>query len=494
MLTNKSRIPEEVIYEIWQNKDYSNDFTTADDLKVEIIEPGQKNDDLAGPDFHNARIRIGNLTFTGDVEIDNFQADWRAHGHHLNKRYNKLVLHIALSGNNHHGFVTTQSGRKVHSIVLEQYLNEPIRKKLFEHLKSVQDEDSIRMPCTGLSKDLDKQFKYDYVKEFGLVRFRKKCERYLNRLKELIVLNNNQFKEPVVKYDFEKEIQNRKFAADEFTDPLIWNQLFYEQVFEALGYAKNKNIMHKLSNSADIKYFYSLNESAKDTKSLESILFNISGLLPAVDKIPDEETSDYLRTMAETWSGIRSTYDGETFNHSDWNFFKLRPQNFPTVRLAAGARMLNLILNKNLVKRLTNIFREISEHQKLVVKLRNILITKGDGYWCRHYNFSKPVKNRIKYFLGLGRTDEIIVNIILPFMSLYFNLFEDKNAATKVLTTYANYKQKDGNHLVDGVSGVLNLEKYKLESIIHQGMIELFRNYCIKQRCLECKIGQKVFT
>ncbi|MCJ7554109.1 MAG: DUF2851 family protein, partial [Ignavibacteriaceae bacterium] len=140
MTSNKSRIPEEVIYQIWEKKDYSNGFITSDGLKVEILDPGQKNVDLAGPDFHNARIRIGNLTFNGDVEIDNYQSDWRSHGHHLNERYNKLILHIALSEESHHGYVITQSGRKVYSIVLEKYLNEPIRKKLLEHLESVKSE------------------------------------------------------------------------------------------------------------------------------------------------------------------------------------------------------------------------------------------------------------------------------------------------------------------------------------------------------------------
>lgn len=494
MVTNKSRIPEEVIYRIWEEKDYTNGFTTSDGLDIEILEPGHKNADLAGPDFYNARIRIGNLTFNGDVEIDNFQSDWRAHGHHLNKRYNKVILHIVLSEASHHGYVVTQSGRKVHSIVLENYLDQSVRKKLFNHLKSVQEEDKLRMPCTGLSAGLDFQFKYNYLKEFGLLRHRKKCEKYLHRLKELIILQDNKFKEPVVKYDFEKEIQKKQFVSDEFKDKIIWQQLFYEQVFEALGYVKNKNIMLKLSNSANIMFLTSLDSGERNINTFESILFNVSGLLPDVNKIPDEETSAYLRSLVESWSGIRNRYDGETFNHSEWNFFKLRPQNFPTVRIAAGARMLQLIIEKNLVQRIINCFSETNEINKLISRLRNMLIIKGDGYWANHFNFNKPVKSKIKYFLGLARTDEVIINIVLPVMSLYFDLFENKPAAERVLNVYVNYKQKESNKLVDGVSDVFGLEPNKLESILHQGMIEIFRGYCIKQRCLECKIGLQVFN
>jgi hypothetical protein len=494
MITNKSRIPEELIYQIWQQKDYSNGFKTSDGQDVEILDPGQKNIDLAGPDFHNARIRIGNLTFNGDVEIDNYHFDWRSHGHHLNKRYNKVILHISLSEDSHFGYVSTQSGRKVYSIALEKYLTESVKKELITHLKSVNYDDSIKMPCRGLNDEIEKRYKLDFIKELGLLRHRKKCERFLHRLKELIVFKDHQFNEPIVKYNFENEINERHFELSEFENSIIWQQLFYEQVFEALGYSKNKNILAKLSKAADIKFFSSIDEKIINIPLIESILFNISGLIPDNNKISDEETSTYIRSLLENWSQIRIKYDGERYEQTDWNFFRLRPQNFPTVRLAAGSRILYSILQKNLINQLIRLFKENSDITKLIAKLRNLLIIKAEGYWSSHFNFNKPVKNKINYFLGLGRVDEVIVNIVLPFMAVYFDLFEDKKAAEGVLLIYINFKQKEGNKLVSDVSEVLGLQKQKQQSVIHQGMIELFRNYCIKQKCLECKIGKEVFN
>jgi hypothetical protein len=494
MATNKSRIPEEILYEIWEQREFTDTINTSEGAAIEILNPGQRNIDLAGPDFHNARIRIGNLTFNGDVEIDNYHSDWRTHGHHLNKRYNKLILHVTLSEETHQNYVVTQSGRKVNSIALENYLNEPIRKKIFDHLSSIKTEDKLRMPCIGLNSDVPLKIKLDFINELGLLRHRKKCERYINRLKELIIFSKNQFKEPVVKYNFEKEIENRHFEISEFEDKLIWQQLFYEQIYEALGYSKNKNIMHRLSNAADIRFLNSLNDEEKNVSVLESILFNISGIIPDVNKIPDEETSEYVRNLVENWVNIRPRYDGESFSISDWNFFKLRPQNFPTVRIASGARLLNVILQKNLVSRLIKVFEENNDQNKLITRLRNLLIIKADGYWATHYNFNKPVKAKIKYFLGLGRADEIIVNLILPFMSVYFDLFGNRTAAERVLALYLNFKQKEGNKLISDVSEVLLIKNQKLQSIFYQGMIELFRNYCIKQRCLECNIGKEVFN
>lgn len=494
MPTNKSRIPEEAIYRMWQEKDYTNGFSTSDGMQIEIIDPGQRNVDLAGPDFHNAKVRIGTMIFSGDVEIDNFYTDWRSHGHHLNKKYNKLVLHLTLSEEAHNGYVTTQSGRKVHSIILGKYLNKSITKKLVEHFNAVKNEDKIRMPCIGLCTNLDLEFLTGYIREFGLIRHRKKCERILYRLKEIIVLKDNQLKEPVLKYNFEKEIRNRDFSSDEFADSQIWKQILYEMVFEALGYSKNKSIMLKLSNALDINFLEALSNDEKSINFYESILFNISGLIPEINNISDEETAEYLRMLVENWTRIRSKYDGESFSKTDWNFFKLRPHNFPTVRIAAGARIINSILQKDLLQKFINLFESTANMNKVVSKLRNSIIIKGDGYWAHHFNFNKPLKSKIKYFLGLGRADEIIINIILPMMSVYFDLFDRKIAAERVLNVYANYNQKEGNKLVNDMSEVLGLQSYSFSSIIHQGMIELFRNFCIKQRCLECKIGEKVFN
>jgi hypothetical protein len=215
--------------------------------------------------------------------------------------------------------------------------------------------------------------------------------------------------------------------------------------------------------------------------------------MPAVTEIPDEETSEYLRKAVDHWNEVKLKYDSLHFNKNDWHFFKLRPQNFPTVRLAAGARFLNKMLNNDLFSKISGIFEHNSDPAKIISKLRGELITKGDGYWAAHFNFSKPSKTKLNYFIGLGRADEIIVNIILPIYSVYFEIFNKKDLSQKVLEIYLNFYQKEGNHLVDQVNDVLGFKNEKYRSVYYQGMIDLFRSYCIKQRCMECEIGKKVF-
>ena len=196
----------------------------------------------------------------------------------------------------------------------------------------------------------------------------------------------------------------------------------------------------------------------------------------------------------DSWEEVKSKYDSQIFNKNDWHFFKLRPQNFPTIRLSAGARCAYSLIKKETFNRFVKIFEDIPESKKIISKLRNDLVIKGEGYWATHYNFNKSTKTKLNYFVGIGRADEMIINIILPVFSVYFEIINKKEISHKVLEIYLNYYQKEGNHLVDQVNEVLGFKNEKFRSIYYQGMIDLFRNYCIKQKCLQCEIGKKVFN
>jgi len=201
-VSNNSKISEEVIYKIWEERRLNNSLTTAEGQSIEIIDPGERNIDEAGPDYRHARIRIGNITFTGDIEIDTFHSDWKAHGHHLNQRYNKVILHAVLSNDSSYPFVVTSSGRKVPTLELEKYLSSSIKDNLTKDLKVINNDDSIKMPCKELNLLIDHKEKLLFIKNLGLLRFRRKCEKNVERLKEMILLQELQLKEPKVYHDF----------------------------------------------------------------------------------------------------------------------------------------------------------------------------------------------------------------------------------------------------------------------------------------------------
>jgi hypothetical protein len=491
-LKSNPKIPEELIYKIWEEKRFDSNLTTADGVTVEVIDCGERNIDEAGPDYRHARIKINNITFTGDVEIDTLHSDWKTHGHNLNPRYNKVILHAVLSNDSSYPFVVTQSGRKVPTLSLEGFLSSSIKDNINQDLKSIKNTDEIKMPCSQLNHQVERREKLTYLKNLGLLRFRKKCEKNIERLKELIVLNELNLKEPKVYHDFQNEISSREFTQRNFEQIELWDQLYYEQLFEALGYSKNKDVMLKLSRTVDVKFFKSIEHLNRE--KIESILFHISGMFPDVVNIADEETSEYMRSSLDLWSEVKNRYDSGIMNSNEWNYFKLRPQNFPTIRIAAGARLLEKIILHSQFIRIINIFKEHNDIKKLITKLRNEIIIKGDGYWAGHYNFNKASKTKLNYFIGLGRTDEILINIILPIYSVYFEIHKNNELSQKVLNLFLNYYQKEGNHLVDQVNDTLGLKNEKFRSVYYQGMIDLFRNYCIKKKCLECEIGKQVFS
>ena len=198
--------------------------------------------------------------------------------------------------------------------------------------------------------------------------------------------------------------------------------------------------------------------------------------------------------ISEHWVNTKSSYKGEKFEPTDWHFFKLRPQNFPTLRIAAGARLTKRILHDDLISSIMKKFYEIHNYTVLKNALRTLLIIKGDGYWKKHFMFDKCASEDTHYFLGNTRADEIFINVILPFVYIYFDLFNKKKFADKTLAVYASVVTETENSLINEVGEALHIESSIKKSVIYQGMIELFRNYCSRDRCEECKIGVKVFN
>jgi hypothetical protein len=487
-------INEKIIYEIWKEGKFNKELTVGDSQKIEIIDPGTHNKDSAGPDFLNARIKFGNITYLGDVEIDTWHSDWKTHGHYFDKRYNKVILHIVTSTDKHQPFVYSKDGRKVNSVCILDFVDENIHTALLDAVQAEKQNRKFEMPCAGRNDGVHKKEKLDFLFELGVERFNRKSKRFLDRLKEMIYLKEMKIREPILKYDFGEDYYNKKYVPADFDDIHIWEQLVYEMIFEALGYSRNKEIMLKLAKAVNINFLNNFRSNENFELITESALFNVSGILPQKIKYFQEETTEYLRQLIEIWNSIKHLYDGTIFKKEDWNFFRSRPQNFPTIRLRGGGLLISHFLASDVFKTLTKYFNEDRTVKEANIVLRNFLITEAKGYWTNHYNFDKLSQEKLNYFIGVSRADEIIVNVLFPILNLYFDIFEKKEHSRKVKQLYIHYTQYGSNMVVEQVESTLGLTNSSRRSINYQAMIELFRNYCVKERCLECKIGQKVFN
>jgi len=484
---------EKLLYEIWKSKNFETQLKTFDNQIIEIIDTGENNNEYAGPDFFNSRIKVGNITFLGDVEIDIWHSDWKSHGHYLDKKYNKVILHIVLSKESFRPFVYTQDGRKIYSICLIDILNDSYQSSLRNAIESERTNRWFIMPCSEINEDILLDDKLKLLFDLGIERFKQKEKKIFECLKEMIYLKEMNVREPIVRYDFGEEFQNKKFSPAEFSDPLLWQQLIYEMIFEALGYSKNKDNMLKLAKAVNLDFLVKFKEEENFQDIIECALFNVSGIISVGHPKLDEKSTEYLRMLIEKWSEIKYQYDGSYFKKEKWNFFKLRPQNFPTVRIAGGGRIIKRLIRDELLKSIITFFTEDQKQKKIVSMLRSMIIVNAKGYWGNHYVFDKPVKEEINYFIGLSRADEIIINVILPVLAVYFEIFDDKAAARRVKKIYLNFHQKSSNRVVNQVADSLHTANSENNSVHQQGMIELFRHYCVKERCMECEIGKVVF-
>lgn len=479
---------EEILYKIWEEKKLNNIIRTVNGDNVTIIDIGERDGDFGGPDYKNARIKIGNFLYIGDIEIDVNYNNWKLHGHNINKKYNKTVLHLCLFNKFNHSYVYSQNGRKIPSVKLDDFIDKSILEEFRKDFNANTISNS-KMRCSSLINGVDKQIIEGMLKQMGIERFKKKCDRVYHRLKELKYLKDVNLNEPVINYSLNPEFINKNFSGKDFDDIEIWQQLFYEMVFEALGYSKNKDIMLSLAQALPLN-FIKKNTNEINIEMLECLLFNIAGLVPKETEVK----SSYLARLEINWEHFKKEYDGRTFNEEDWHFFKLRPQNFPTLRLAGGARLIFSILKENLLLRIVKKINEINNEKVLMNSLRSIFIVKSDGYWCKHFVFEKETKERTKYFVGLSRANEIVINVILPYFSVYFDIYGNKYAAKKLLGIYNIIDQQNDNKIVSEVAESLQIKDLSNSSLYTQGMIDLFRHFCSKERCLECGIGEQIFS
>jgi hypothetical protein len=374
------------------------------------------------------------------------------------------------------------------------FIDESIGKTLLRAVQNELKNRTFNMPCNDRNSTIPKKVKVNFIIELGIERFLNKSRKVLERAKQMIYLKEMNIREPIVRYDFGEDFTNRKFKPKDFSNTLIWQQIIYEMIFEALGFSRNKDLMLKLAQAVNVEYLNKFVGQENFLQLIESTLLNVSGLIPEKYSFKEEKTSEYIREIIEIWNSAKSDYDGMYFKQEQWNFFKLRPQNFPTIRIAGGARLLYQLLNEKLFEDLIELFAKESDPKDYSANLRNLLVVEAEGFWSDHYIFDKPASEKLNYFVGISRVDEIVVNVLLPVLSIYFEIFSKTDSVRRVKELYINYNQKTSNQLVEQVNNTLNLGRTKERSICYQGMIELFRNYCVKEKCLECKIGTKIFN
>jgi hypothetical protein len=487
------KIQESVLYEVWKDQKFKGDLQTQNGQKVVILNTGFMNRDMAGPDFKNARIKIDNLTYVGDIEIDRNYSDWIKHGHNIDNKYNSVILHLFMYSSGSQGYVYSRNGRKVPSICVAKNLDVQLINNSIDEDEYEKESTDRKLKCSGLTSNISNKYKEEFLTKLGVVRFQKKSQRIFNRLKELQFLSEMGVKEPVIGYDLSQKFLEREFNPSDFQSREIWKQLLYELIFEALGYSNNKLQMLGLAKAANIQVLKKIKNDENLVDRIEAVLLKISGLAQSRNVLTNKESIEYAQRVDMLWYSFKKNYDGEILDETIWHFFRIMPQNFPTVRIAGGARILKKLFYGELINQFIKAFYEINNPKNLLDYLRSAFVIKSEGFWREHYIFDQKANTELRYFVGASRANEILVNVLLPFFAVYFQLFNKPEIVKKIHKMYSKLYQKSGNKILTEVTESLGLKEMPKLTILSQGMIELFRNYCTKNKCLECEIGKLIF-
>jgi hypothetical protein len=484
-------LPERFLKQIWQQRLFTTaGLATSDGRPVVILSPGKPNDD-GGPDFAGARIRIGSITFQGDVELHRTAREWRVHRHQDDPHYNSVILHVVLSDEGIHPPAVTAARRRLPLLVLHPFLDPATRPSLMASLSDEGGGGGTPLACRPGHDAIPPAITRQWLEHLAEVRIEMKIRRYEARLSELIEQRKNSVEEPYPRYYGNPDdipVPHSGFTQREAASRHLWEQLLYEGIMEGMGYAKNEAPFAALARSVPLESLQ--RQGLQDTPGVMALLFGTAGLLPPLRTVADGESRRYLRPLRKHWRELRPSIKGPLLHEADWRFFRLRPGNFPTVRLAAVARLLPRLFGDDAFRRMVGLLTaETLSAKDRQRALGGFFTDTPDLFWLHHYRFGAAARSPVAG-LGNSRATDLLVNVILPIMLLYARVFRIAAIRTHARALLMTLPATQQNTVTRKIGRELPGGSHALKSaFLQQGALHLYRLYCHPTRCQECKIG-----
>lgn len=417
---------EEFLQYIWSNALYkSHEFVTCSGKTIEIVSGGQFNKD-AGPDFFNAKICMGEVLLAGNIEIHLRNSDWYRHGHHKDEAYNNVILSVVRDAD---VLVFNSAGAEVETIVLE-YADVLYDEYIFMR-------NSIRWPgCMQHLRTLDRN-RFDLIlQSLAVERLERKC-------------NDVRTVWGQVKGD--------------------WETCFYRTLCKYWAGNVNSDPFYQLSLSVSYKILLRYSDRLP---AVEALLFGCSGLLEQV------RDNDYTVSLKNEFRYLRAKHQLVPMDASQWKFMRIRPDAFPTVRIALLAAFLCGFNNW-----LSAILDAVS-----LKEVMNLLDVRASAYWDQHYSFDRESVEKSKR-MGNQIKKTIIINAVIPFLFLY-GRERGEEKYTEKSVVWLEQLNAEKNYVVTSWEAYGFTFDTALQT---QALLQLRKEYCDKHACLKCRIGLEVF-
>jgi hypothetical protein len=422
---------EHLLHCIWQQQlfDHSN-LQTTDGEEIVIEKIGTANCN-AGPDFLDARIRIGSTLWVGNVEIHTQSSMWTAHKHHTQKSYNSVILHVVAE---HNDIACTARGTKIPTLVL------PIDAELLAVSKQLI-EGTRKIMCYNELPAIDTFLQNMVFDRLVVERFERKSIHALALLEQ----NNNS-----------------------------WEETCYQMLARSFGAPVNSSAFEQLAQTLPLKI---LAKHSNSLMQLEALLFGQTGLLTQEIDASPKTTNGYYQTLQKEFSFLQKKYALTPLEGCIWKFSRMRPGNFPTIRIAQLAQFL--LQSRGTTSKIL--------HCETIDELKQLFVLQLHEFWHNHYSFTHTSPPRTKS-LGESTIHSIIINTIVPFLFAYGSYHNNESIKQRALD-FLETLPAEQNSIISIWEDCSVQCKSAFRS---QALLQLYNEYCTQRKCLQCAIGKQV--
>ncbi|MEO5501557.1 MAG: DUF2851 family protein [Ginsengibacter sp.] len=417
---------ESLLQYIWQFQYYNrNELTTTKGSSLQIINAGTNNSNQ-GPDFKNAKIKINDTVWAGHIELHVQSSHWKAHGHSKDSNYNNIILHVVWQ---HDCEINDTSGNDLPTLEL----HERVSKLLLEKFNSLLKQPKF-IPCENQLPTLTGISIVSWKQRLIAERLLQKSENIFNLLKQ------NGFH---------------------------WEETFWWLIATNFGLKVNSNAFLKIAQSLPLAL---IAKNKDNLLKIESLLFGQAGLLE------NEFNEHYAVLLQKEYAFFKKKYKLSPIDESIY-FLRMRPANFPTIRLAQLAQLLFQS------EHLFSIIRETTS----LKELRKLFMVSANDYWNYHYIFNEEANYKEKR-LGNEMINNIIINTVIPVLFSFGLHHQDEEVKEKAIK-WLEELPAEKNKITRGYTNIGFINKNALDS---QSLLQLKNAYCAEKRCLECSIGNAI--
>lgn len=395
---------EQLLHYVWKYRLFQTDLKTTDGIPIEILDVGLHNTD-EGPDFFNAKVKVGERVWSGNIEIHRSSDEWFKHQHDQNKVYNSVILHVV-------EFATKEVYNEAKLPIPQCEIQYP--KHVRDNIEFLLNSD-VSLPCCNYLKEFPSIHMQGWVNALLMERL----ERKSSDIQQLLERFNNS-----------------------------WADVFYVLLARSMGFGLNSEAFQRLALSLPLHYIL---KQGDNLLQIEALLLGQAGMLDDIT-VPDI----YTEKLQNEYNFLKNKYSLTPLDKEIFRKLRVRPTSAPQIRLA---QLASLLLN------IQGLFSKVLECKDLG-QIRLLLHVNASEYWQTHYQLGEESPRKSK-FIGDASLDVMIINAIVPIVFAYGRRINDESYVDRALN-FLDLIKPESNSIIKqfALYGVKSRNAYDTQALI----------------------------